>query len=50
VPRRKTTSSVACTRPTKKVVAWRKPVVPQRKEISKQQLYAMLAEAVRNTG
>jgi GcrA cell cycle regulator len=49
VPRARPTQLAACTRPVDKVV-WRKPVVRQQKEFTKRQLYAMLAEAVRNTG
>jgi GcrA cell cycle regulator len=49
VPKRKT-SLAACTGPVAKVVSRRKPVVRQPKEFSKRQLYAMLAEAVKNTG
>jgi GcrA cell cycle regulator len=49
-PKRTTTSSLAaCTRPVAKVVSSRKTVARQPKEFSKRQLYAMLAEAVRNT-
>jgi GcrA cell cycle regulator len=40
----------ACARPVTKVVSSRKPVTQQPKELTKRQLYAMLAEAVRNTG
>lgn len=40
----------ACARPVAKVVSSRKPVTRQPKEFTKRQLYAMLAEAVRNTG
>jgi GcrA cell cycle regulator len=39
----------ACARPVEKVVS-RKPVAKQPKEFTKRQLYAMLAQAVRNTG
>jgi GcrA cell cycle regulator len=39
----------ACTRPVEKVMS-RKRVTRQTKEFTKRQLYAMLAEAVRNTG
>jgi GcrA cell cycle regulator len=39
----------ACARPVAKKVS-RKTVGRQPKEFSKRQLYAMLAEAVRNTG
>jgi GcrA cell cycle regulator len=38
----------ACSRPVAKIVS-RKTVVRQPKEFTKRQLYAMLAEAVRNT-
>jgi GcrA cell cycle regulator len=50
VPKRRTTSLAACTRPVAKLVSSRKPVVRQPQEISKKKLYDMLAEAVRNTG
>jgi len=40
----------ACARPADKVVSARKLSVRQPKEFTKRQLYAMLAEAVRNTG
>jgi GcrA cell cycle regulator len=49
VPKRRTTSLVACTRPVAKVVSSPKPVVRQAQEFSKQKLYDILAEAVRNT-
>ena len=49
VPKARPTQLAACTRPVDRVV-WRKPVVRQQKEFTKRQLYAMLAEAVRNTG
>jgi GcrA cell cycle regulator len=49
VPKGKLTQLAACTRSVDRVV-WRKPVVQQQKEFTKSQLYAMLAEAVRNTG
>ncbi len=49
VPKGKLTQLAACTRSVDRVV-WRKPIVRQQKEFSKSQLYAMLAEAVRNTG
>jgi GcrA cell cycle regulator len=49
VPKRRTTSLAACTRPAAKVVSSRKPITRQR-ELTKRQLYALLAEAVRNTG
>jgi GcrA cell cycle regulator len=49
VPKRKQTLLAACARPVHKVVSARKPVVREPKEFTKRQLYAMLAEAVRNT-
>jgi len=39
----------ACSRPVAKIVS-RKTVMLQPKEFNKRQLYAMLAEVVRNTG
>jgi GcrA cell cycle regulator len=50
VPKRKPALLAACVRPADKVVSRRKPVVRQPEEFTKRQLYAMLAEAVRNTG
>jgi GcrA cell cycle regulator len=50
LPKRRPTSLAACTRPAAKVVSSRKPAVRQPQEFSKRKLYAMLAEAVRNTG
>jgi GcrA cell cycle regulator len=49
VPKRSPVQLIACTRPADKIVSTRKPP-RQRKEFTKRQLYAMLAEAVRNTG
>jgi GcrA cell cycle regulator len=49
VPKRSPALLAACSRPVAKVVS-RKTVVRQPKEFTKRQLYAMLAEAVRNTG
>ena len=49
VPKQRPTQLAACARPVDKVVS-RKPVTRQPKEFTKRQLYAMLAEAVRNTG
>jgi GcrA cell cycle regulator len=44
-------SLAACHRPVKKVMSSRKAVTRQpNKEFTKRQLYAMLTEAVRNTG
>jgi GcrA cell cycle regulator len=48
-PKRKPALSAACARPAAKKVS-RKTVGRKPKEFSKRQLYAMLAEAVRNTG
>jgi GcrA cell cycle regulator len=48
-PKRRPALLAACSRPVAKVVS-RKTVVRQPKEFTKRQLYAMLAEAVRNTG
>ena len=49
VPKRGPALLAACARPAAKKVS-RKTVAKQPKEFSKRQLYAMLAEAVRNTG
>jgi GcrA cell cycle regulator len=49
VPKRRSAQLAACHRPADKVVSSRTPVVTQPKEFTKGQLYAMLAEAVRNT-
>jgi GcrA cell cycle regulator len=49
VPKRRPALLAACARPVAKIVS-RKKVMRQPKEFSKRQLYAMLAEAVRNTG
>src|SRR5258707_11379843 len=49
VPKRTPALLAACARPVAKKVS-RKTVGKQPKEFSKRQLYAMLAEAVRNTG
>jgi GcrA cell cycle regulator len=48
-PKPRPALSAACSRPVEEVVS-RKPVMPQPKDFTKRQLYAMLAEAVRNTG
>jgi GcrA cell cycle regulator len=45
VPKRRPALLAACARPVAKKTVGRQP-----KEFSKRQLYAMLAEAVRNTG
>jgi GcrA cell cycle regulator len=49
VPKRSPALLAACARPVAKIVS-RKKVGRQRKEFTKRQLYAMLAQAVRNTG
>jgi GcrA cell cycle regulator len=49
VPKRRPALLAACARPVAKKVS-RKTAGRQPKEFSKCQLYAMLAEAVRNTG
>jgi GcrA cell cycle regulator len=49
VPKRRPASLAACARPVETRVS-RKKVTRQPKELSKRQLYAILAEAVRNTG
>ena len=49
LPKRGPTQLAACARPVAKMVS-RKTVVRQPEEFTKRQLYAMLAEAVRNTG
>ena len=54
VPTRKSALAAACARPVDRVVSTRKPVAKQTreltKELTKRELYAMLANAVRNTG
>ena len=49
VPERRPALLAACARPVAKKVS-RKTVGRQPKKFSKRQLYAMLADAVRNTG
>src|SRR5258707_6175865 len=49
VPKRRPALLAVCSRPVAKIVS-RKTVVKLPKEFTKRQLYAMLAEAVRNTG
>jgi GcrA cell cycle regulator len=48
VPKRRPALLAACSRPAAKMVS-RKTVMLQPKEFTKRQLYAMIAEAVRNT-
>jgi GcrA cell cycle regulator len=50
VPKRKPALLAACARPVDRVASARKPVTRQPKSFTKRQLYAMLADAVRNTG
>jgi GcrA cell cycle regulator len=49
VPKRRPALLATCSHPVAKVVS-RKAVMLQPGEFTKRQLYAMLAEAVRNTG
>src|SRR3979409_665729 len=49
VPKRRPALLAACSPPVGKIVS-RKTVMLQPKEFTKRQPYAMLAEAVRNTG
>ena len=52
-PTRRPSPAAACARPVDRVMSKRKPVVKQTKELTKEltkrELYAMLANAVRNT-
>jgi GcrA cell cycle regulator len=54
VPTRKPALAAACTRPVDRVVSPQKAVAKRTKELTreltKRELYAMLANAVRNTG
>ncbi len=50
VPTRRQTLAAACARPVDRVVSTQKPVAKQTRELTKRELYAMLANAVRNTG
>jgi GcrA cell cycle regulator len=49
VPKRRLVLLAVCSRPAEKIVS-RKTVMLQPKRFTNRQLYAMLAEAVRNTG
>jgi GcrA cell cycle regulator len=42
--------AAACARPVDRVMSTRKPVAKPSREFTKRELYAMLANAVRNTG
>ncbi len=48
-PPKRTASLAACTNPATKVVSKRKPAARPARELTKRQLYAMLAEAIGNT-
>ena len=50
VPKGKPALLAACARPVDRVASTRKAVARQPKAFTKRQLYAMLADAVRNTG
>ena len=50
VPTRRPALAAACERPVDRVVSRPKPVAKQASEPTKRELYAMLANAVRNTG
>jgi GcrA cell cycle regulator len=50
VPTRRPSPAAACARPVDRVMSTRKPVAKQARELTKRELYAMLANAVRNTG
>jgi GcrA cell cycle regulator len=50
VPTRRPALAAACERPVDRVVSKPKPVAKPSKEFTKRELYAMLANAVRNTG
>jgi GcrA cell cycle regulator len=53
VPTRKPALAVACARPVDRVTSTRKPAAKppvEARELTKRELYAMLASAVRNTG
>ncbi|MBR1276063.1 GcrA family cell cycle regulator [Bradyrhizobium sp. AUGA SZCCT0283] len=50
VPTRKPALAAACARPVDRVMSKSKPVAKQARELTKRELYAMLANAVRNTG
>jgi GcrA cell cycle regulator len=50
VPTRRSTLAAACARPVDRVMSTRKPAAKPSRELTKRELYAMLANAVRNTG
>jgi GcrA cell cycle regulator len=49
VPKRKPALLAACARPVDKIMSTRERLTTQRKEFTKSQLHAMLAEATANT-
>ena len=49
-PTRRPAPAAACVQPVDRVVSKPKPVSTPTKEFTKRELYAMLANAVRNTG
>jgi GcrA cell cycle regulator len=50
VPTRRPALAAACARPVDRVMSTPKPAAKPTKELTKRELYAMLANAVRNTG
>ena len=50
VPTRRPALAAACARPVDRVMSTPKPAAKQTRELTKRELYAMLANAVRNTG
>jgi len=50
VPTRRPALAAACARPVDRVMSTPKPVAKPTRELTKRELYAMLANAVRNTG
>jgi GcrA cell cycle regulator len=50
VPTRRPALAAACARPVDRVMSKPKPAVKPTRELTKRELYAMLANAVRNTG
>jgi GcrA cell cycle regulator len=50
VPTRRPALAAACARPVDRVMSTRKPAAKPTRELTKRELYAMLANAVRNTG
>jgi GcrA cell cycle regulator len=50
VPTRRPALAAACARPVDRVMSTRKPAAKPTRELTKRELYVMLANAVRNTG